>query len=119
MSQPYLVCMVTIQCSLLHPQLTNLSNIDLANITRLQPESVIYMSRYCKKLHCVNVSLNSVINDECVTQLAVNLPKLSRLYCVSCNISDRGTCRCFLYMDFLGYKIIYNLFYCIQSKLLT
>lgn len=73
-------------------QLSSLSNIDLANITRLQPESVINMSKFCKNLHCVNMSLNSVINDECVEQLAVNLPKLTRLYCVSCNISDRGLC---------------------------
>ncbi|XP_053387495.1 uncharacterized protein LOC123542197 [Mercenaria mercenaria] len=71
-------------------KLSKLTNLDLSNLPRLTSDSVVYLSKFCKNLQCINVSLNTMMDDWCIAQLAKNLPMLKRLYCVSCSISDKG-----------------------------
>ena len=71
-------------------QLKNLANVDLSNIPRLTPGPVMEIACRCDRLESINISLNSVMNDECVAYIARYCRKLKRLYCVSCSISDKG-----------------------------
>ncbi|WAR29783.1 FXL17-like protein [Mya arenaria] len=71
-------------------RLPKLTNLDLSNLPRLTPDTVTYISSHCKNIRCLNLSLNAIINDDCLEALSKNLPGLWRLYCVSCCISDRG-----------------------------
>ncbi|WAR29828.1 FXL17-like protein [Mya arenaria] len=80
-------CKVTDDALTMLPKLTNL---DLSNLPRLTPDTVTYISSHCKNIRCLNLSLNAIINDDCLEALSKNLPGLWRLYCVSCCISDRG-----------------------------
>ncbi|KAL4216584.1 hypothetical protein ACF0H5_024307 [Mactra antiquata] len=71
-------------------RLTALRNLDLSHVPRITSESVIYVSKYCKHLNSLNVSLNGSMDDSLLSQIAMNLKGLKRLYCVSCNVSDTG-----------------------------
>ena len=74
----------------LYFQLKNMSNIDLSNIPRLTPGPVMEIARSCQRLECINISLNSVMNDDCVSYIAQHCRQLKRLYCVSCHVTDKG-----------------------------
>ncbi|XP_052785603.1 homeobox-like protein HDP1 isoform X1 [Mya arenaria] len=83
-------CGISDDCGIYLAKLPKLTNLDLSNLPRLTPDTVTYISSHCKNIRCLNLSLNAIINDDCLEALSKNLPGLWRLYCVSCCISDRG-----------------------------
>ncbi|KAK3595438.1 hypothetical protein CHS0354_003433 [Potamilus streckersoni] len=71
-------------------KLKKLKVLDLSNIAKLTPRSVVKVAQHCTQLECLNISLNHVMDDACMTGIAQFGSNLRRLYCVSCNITDEG-----------------------------
>ncbi|KAJ8311739.1 hypothetical protein KUTeg_011094, partial [Tegillarca granosa] len=54
------------------------------------PAAISQVMKNCTLLECINLSLNSFVDDECIEMVAKYGSNLKRLYCVSCSITDQG-----------------------------
>ncbi|XP_052265024.1 uncharacterized protein LOC127867723 [Dreissena polymorpha] len=83
-------CGITDDCGIHIAKIMTLTHLDLSNLPRISPGTVVFIARHCSLIQCLNVSLNMAIGDQCVEQVVIALPRLKRLYCVCCSISDAG-----------------------------
>lgn len=66
----------------------DLQFMEVSNIKGLTNKCIMKVVGSCPKLECINVSLCTSINDECVDYIARHAKSLKSIYLVSCNLTD-------------------------------